>query len=267
MFVWFNFQGSSSWTCILKNNTSVHMSGEGRSFATPSFPYPGIGTCSWNITVPPGRFVKLTFWKFRGLCDKNNVEVFDVTNSTNTSLTGKFCEEKVVFSKGNNVEVKYSANKGVTQGGFIASYEALDAVPARYSCSNRGYVSALTGTFGEFASSDYPLAYPNDAKCSWDLQVSGADLIQLTFHSFDLQQSLDCTADYVEIKQGKYRSQSQVIGKFCGSSVPASFQSNYSKVFVDFVADSSGRYPGFHASFKALPNRKLVLMNKCEVKV
>ena len=251
---WFNFQGSSSGTC----NTTVHMTGEGRSFATPRFPYAGVGTCSWNITVPQGKFVKLTFWTFRGLCDKNYVEVFDLTNSTNSTLTGKFCDEKVVFSKGNSVQVKYSANGRVTQRGFIASYEALESVPARFACSNRGYVSTLTGTFGEFASTDYPLAYPNDVKCSWELQVSAANLIQLTFHSFDLQQSQNCTADYVEIKQGKYRFKSQVIGKFCGSSLPVSLQSNYSKVFVDFVADSSGRYPGFHASFKALPNRKLV---------
>ena len=260
-FFWFNFQGSSSGTCILKNNTSVHVSGEGGSFATPNFPNPAIGTCSWNITVIPGKFVRLTFWKFYDKTDF--VEVFDVKNSTNTALTGKFSTKKVVFSKGNNVQVKYT-NKGVTEGGFLASYEALDAVPARYSCSNRGYVSTLTGTFGEFASSDYPLAYPNDAKCSWELQVSVANLIQLTFHSFDLQQSQDCKADYVKIEQKKSEFRSKVIGKFCGSSLPASLQINY-WMLVDFVSDSAGRYQGFHASFKVLPNRKLVLLAKCKI--
>lgn len=235
----------------------MHVSGEGGSFSTPGYPlFPGIGTCSWNITVTPGKFVKLTFWTFRGLCESNYVEVFGVTNSTRNILTERFCDEKVVFSKGNNVQIKYSILKSIYQGGFIASYEALDSVPARYSCSSGGYKSDLTGTTGELASFNYPLLYPNDASCSWTLEVPAGNLIQFTFHSFNLQPSKDCQADYVEVKQGRYKHNSQVIGRFCGSSLPASFQSNYSKVFVDFVTDSSGRYPGFHASFRAFPNRK-----------
>ena len=263
MYLYFthsDFKGISSGTCSLKNNATVHMSGKGRSFTTPGYPKnPGIGTCTWNITVPVEKFIKLTFWKFAESCNQNYADVFDITNSASLLLAKRLCNEKVIFSKGNNVLVKYS---GVTldqyRGGFFASYEALDAVPESYSCSDRGYISRLRATKGELASFDYPLNYPNDAECSWTIEVPAAYLVQFTFHSFDVEQSQDCRADYVEIKSGKLKFHKDVetIGKFCGFSLPPSFVSNYSRAYVDFVSDSSGTYPGFHASFKAVPNRK-----------
>lgn len=235
------------------------MTGEGRSFTTPGYSiYSGTGTCSWNITVPPGKFIKLNFWSFKDSCDKNYAEVFDVTKSTSKALTGKICDEKVVYSAGNNVLVNYVRQGSASyHAGFVASYEALEAVPAKYSCSGKGYSTVLTSA-GEFASIDYPLAYRNNDKCLLTLQVPVGRLVQVTFHSFHLQQSQGCQADYVEFKSGKsrYDPKADMIGRFCGSSLPASFTSNYSKVFVEFVTDSSGRYPGFHATFKAVPNRK-----------
>ena len=80
-------------------------------------------------------------------------------------------------------------------------------------------------------------------------------VVQLTFLSFDLQQSQDCEADYLEIKHGSF-SWPTVVGKFCGSSHPAVIQVNDSNVYVEFKTDSSGKYPGFHASYKVLPDRK-----------
>lgn len=247
----------SSGTCDARKNSTVHLSGEGRSFSTPHFySNPGIGTCSWNITVPKGEFIKLTFWSFTGSCDENYVEVFDVENSTSKFL-GKFCfNDQVVYSKGSNVIVKFSllsASDG--NRGFAATYEALKVRPAQYSCFSDGYVT-LTDTRGDFASFGYPLLYPNNVKCSWSIEVPPEYIIQLTFHSFHLQQSQDCEVDFVEIKQGNDAFWSSRIGKFCGSSLPRVILSNYSKVFVDFVTDSFGRYPGFHASYIAVLNRK-----------
>lgn len=277
------FPGSSSGTCILKDNSTVHLAGGGRSFSSPGYPlYSGIGTCSWNITVPTGEFIKLTFWNFKESCDKNYAEVYDVTNST-SKILGKFCGENVVYSKGNNVVVKYSAPYSYHRGGFIASYEARKIIPARYSCSIAGhpirtltgegyrkgfssYVFVLAGGTAEFASFDYPLLYPNVAYCRWTLQAPAGYVIQLTFHSFDLQQTQDCQADYVEIKSpGKsyYDPYVHMFGRFCGSSLPSVIQTNYSRVYVTFVSDNSGRFPGFHASVMAVPDREFLVVSHC----
>ena len=260
----------SSGTCILNESSTVHMAGEGRSFSTPGYPsHPGKGTCSWNITVSPGEFVKVTFWEMEGSSNQNYAEVYDVTNSRWKSL-GTFARHSRVnefYSIGNNVLVEFTSPYLAWPswpGGFIASYEAVEAAPARYSCSKptpnwwSKNVVTLHGYNGEFASFGYPLPYPNDVKCSWEIKAPLGYVIQLTFHSFHLQpSSYDCWDDYVSISElGRWR---QRIGRFCGSSLPSVIQSNYSTVYVNFLTDSAGRYPGFHASYKWLRDRKLFL--------
>ncbi|KAJ7389723.1 hypothetical protein OS493_029623 [Desmophyllum pertusum] len=189
----------SSGTCILNESSTVHMAGEGRSFSTPGYPsHPGKGTCSWNITVSPGEFVKVTFWEMEGSSNQNYAEVYDVTNSRWKSL-GTFARHSRVnefYSIGNNVLVEFTSRYLAWPGwpgGFIASYEAVKAAPARYSCSKptpnwwSKNVVTLHGYNGEFASFGYPLPYPNDVKCSWEIKAPLGYVIQLTFHSFHLQ--------------------------------------------------------------------------------
>ena len=252
-----------SGTCDPKQNSIVQVDGDGLTFSTPDFPsFPGNGTCTWNITVPRGRFIKLTFWKNYGDCKENFVNVFDATNSTRISL-GKFCDkysEEVVFSNGNSLLVEYNSlhMSWYDDNGFLATYETIKERPADYSCL--GKESSLEDDQGEFASFSYPLHYPNNAKCSWRIYRPAGFIVQLTFHSFNLQQSENCEADYVEIRQSKDKSdvewRSELIGRFCGYSLPSVIVSNQSYVIVKFVADMSKMYPGFHASYKVLANRK-----------
>ena len=239
----------------------MYIRGEGMSFSTRGYPQnPGAGTCSWNISAPLGYFIKISFWRFLGLCNQSYAEVFDVSSST-TVFLGKYCDyylnKTMIYSEGNNVIVKFSQlSTSPEQGGLIATYEALKTVPAQYSCSRENTRINLRGLHGQLASLDYPLLYPNNVACSWDIEVPTGYLIQLTFHSFDLEYSPKCRADYVEIKQGMDISWSTVMGRYCGTSLPPVLLSNYPKVYIDFVANSLARYRGFHASFTAVPDRK-----------
>ena len=265
----------SSGTCNLNKSSTVYLTGEGRSFSTPGYPTlnPGKGACGWNITVPPGKFIKVTFWEMVGSKALNYATVYDVTNSRWRNL-GEYARryrDNEFYSIGNNVLVVYKSMYLFYPGGFFASYETLDAVPARYSCSrprpywwSRNVITrqpSFPGEQGEFASFGYPLPYPNDVKCRWEIEAPVGNVIQLTFHSFHLEPSDHghCWDDSVGITQGE---RGNIFGPpftFCGSSIPAVFQSNYSSVYVSFVTDSSGRYPGFHASYKLLIDRKLLL--------
>ncbi|XP_067039514.1 cubilin-like isoform X2 [Acropora muricata] len=247
----------SSGSCNLSSNSVVQITGEGGSFSSPGYPYPSRGTCGWNITVPSGKLVKLTFLDFDGYCNRNYAEVFDEPNSVSEVLTGKICREKAVFSKRNSLYVKYSVIlEDRYWRGFWASYEAVDPVrPASYSCS--GEASIVASSAGEFASYDYPLIYPNDASCSWQLRVPPTHIVQLTFTSFELQPSPSCGTDYVEVRQGRNIIETELVGKFCGAALPAPFLSNHSMVYVKLVTDSSERYPGFKATFRAIQNPSL----------
>ena len=261
----------SSGTCKPSENSTVRMTGEGRSFASPNYPFhPGNGSCHWNISVPSGNFIRLTFWHVDGPCNSSYVEVYDVTNSTWIYLK-KVCyqyKEQVVYSKGNSLLVTYIIASTSSISGFIATYETVTAVPAPYACSKTSLGDydriILQGASGELASYQYPLPYSNDVSCSWTIEVPVGYNINLTFHAFDLQQSQDCQKDYVLIKQAKYSWQTGDIltdsPRFCGSSLPAAIQSNHTKMNLDFVADSSGRYSGFHASYTAVEDRKSALI-------
>ena len=249
-----------SGTCDPTQNSIVQVDGDGLTFSTPGFPsFPGNGTCTWNITVPIGRFIKLTFWRKYGDCKENFVNVFDATNSTRISL-GKFCSlfEEVVFSKGNSLLVEYNSLRRAYYNGFLATYETIRERPADYSCLTDLDESLLEDDQGEFASFSYPLHYPNNAKCSWYINRPAGFIIQLTFHSFNLQQSENCEADFVEIRQSKDITvrRWELIARFCGSSLPPVIVSNQSNVFVNFVTDMFKIYPGFRASYKVLANRK-----------
>ena len=246
----------------------MHLTGQGISFASPNFPlHPGNGSCHWNISVPPGNFIRLTLWNVYtfGSCNSSYVEVYDVTNSTWIYLT-RFCfliKAQVVYSKGSSLLVTFVSASESYVNGFFATYETLTVVPASYACSKSSsgeYDSRITldDTSGELASYQYPLPYSNDVSCSWAIKVPVGYNINFTFHSFDLQQSRDCLEDYVLIKQtGDILTHSR---RFCGSSLPAAIQSNHTEMNVDFVADSSGRYPGFHASYTAVEDRKPALI-------
>ena len=206
--------------------------------------------------MPPGKFIKLSFLSFSYSCRTNYAEVFDVTNSTRKNLKGAFCKKTVVYSEGNNILVKYTRlTSDYFVKGFIASYVAA---PAVYSCTRRfPYVYNLTGTdSGEFASFNYPVLYSNDVRCSWVLEIPVGYRIEVTFDSFDVQNSAEgCSKDYVEVKQGFKEEWASTVKKLCGSELPKPVHL-YSNMYVDFVSDSSEKYPGFHASYKVTSNRK-----------
>lgn len=171
----------SSGVCIPSNNTTVHMEAEGMTFATPGFPlYPGKGQCNWNISVSEGNLIKLTFLSlFTGTpCDYSYVEIFDTANSTRTSLK-KFCDvthsDVEVYSRGSSLLVTHvNLLNASTTVGFLATYETVKSIPAKYACAKSdkyGLPKTLRGTDGEFASYQFPLSYSNDAKCSWTIKV------------------------------------------------------------------------------------------------
>ncbi|XP_015778341.1 PREDICTED: tolloid-like protein 2 [Acropora digitifera] len=138
-------------------------------------------------------------------------------------------------------------------GGFTATYEAVKDVPSPYSCFDSVELG-LDRNGSELASFDFPLPYPNNAKCSWVITAPIGHVVRLEFHSFALQESRGCQADYVEVKEGFGEARPTFIARFCGKSLPLAVQSKYPKMYVDFVSDILERYPGFHAKYYFVPD-------------
>ena len=115
------------------------LNGSSGFFASPNFPsnFPANSNCTWNITVPTGRIIKVTFSNFTlepnqgSACNGEppGARVF-ITNvaSDNGRQDFQICGQDLpdpVYSKGNSILVTLRSLSNVYSG-FYASFEAID---------------------------------------------------------------------------------------------------------------------------------------------
>uniref|UniRef100_A0A671RDY0 Low-density lipoprotein receptor-related protein 3-like n=1 Tax=Sinocyclocheilus anshuiensis TaxID=1608454 RepID=A0A671RDY0_9TELE len=109
-----------------------------------------------------------------------------------------------------------------------------------------GKVELHTERRGVIYSPSWPLNYPPGVNCSWNIQGSRGDVITISFHSFDVEDTGDCRGDWLLLGptwKAEYR--------FCGSVLPPPFISSRGRVWVYFhsQANSSGQAQGFRLSY------------------
>ena len=92
--------------------------------------------------------------------------------------------------------------------------------------------------------------YPVDKVCAWVVKTEPGDKVVLTFETFALEDNSVCQYDYVIIRDGS-TSKSPMIGKFCGTSRPATITSTGNFLWIGFRSDSSTTKQGFKAMWKA----------------
>lgn len=107
-----------------------------------------------------------------------------------------------------------------------------------------------TARRGTLISPNYPSHYPVNNLCVWVLNTNNPyGKVRLTFATFELEPESSCKYDYVLVRDGSSPS-SHMIGKFCGSSKPATITSSGRSLWVEFRSDSSDRRPGFLARWE-----------------
>ncbi|KAJ7371403.1 hypothetical protein OS493_025865 [Desmophyllum pertusum] len=96
--------------------------------------------------------------------------------------------------------------------------------------------------------------YPGDSSCDWLITVPDGKIVKLFFdQSFELEPSYGstCTADYVEVLDGKNNGESK--GRYCGFTTPDDIHSSGRYMWVRFRSDSmNSYYNGFKATFVAV---------------
>ena len=124
-------------------------------------------------------------------------------------------------------------------------------VPYPMACGFHGQRKTLKEKTGVIYSEGFPNNYTDGVDCSFSIEVISATSITLTFESFNLGESQNCSADYVEVFDGAYSSVSPSLGKFCGKDIPAPVTATaYGHMLVKFVTNGKGQFPGFKASYK-----------------
>ena len=113
----------------------------------------------------------------------------------------------------------------------------------------------LSSLQGNFTSPGYPMPYPNNARCNYDIVVPIGKRIVLTFSDFDLEQSYD----YVQIQQTVHGSLQHVTRLTGGSLNTTQFTSAERSFKLIFSSDSSVTRRGFSAHYHAIDSGKLQL--------
>ncbi|XP_074549445.1 cubilin [Halichoeres trimaculatus] len=214
---------------------------------SPNYPqnYPQNIDCVWVITVPNGELVQIDFEdefyiEQSSSCLYDYLELRD-GSSSNDDLISRLCgntRPSTQRSTGSSMLLRFRTDTSLTHKGF----------KAKYSIGTCG--GTYIGQSGTLHSPGFPDSnYPDSSNCEWYLEGPTGHYLTLTYESFNLQTSSGCTDDYVEIRD--YNASGRLLGRHCGSNLPASLDTSDSFAYVRFVSNAQGNAAGFSLSFEA----------------
>ncbi|XP_027132680.1 cubilin, partial [Larimichthys crocea] len=214
---------------------------------SPNYPqnYPQNIDCIWVISVPNGEAVQIDFEdefyiEPADSCVHDYLELRDGSTS-NAGLISLLCgntRPSTQHSTSSSMLLRFRTDNSVTHKGF----------KAKYSIGSCG--GTYIGQKGTIDSPGFPESnYPDSSNCEWYLEGPTGHYLTLSYGNFSLQTTLQCTADYVEIRE--YNASGRLLGRHCGSTLPASMDTSDSFAYVKFVSDPNGNAAGFSLSFEA----------------
>ena len=102
--------------------------------------------------------------------------------------------------------------------------------------------------------------YTNNENCKWPIKVQPGAVIKITFSRLDLERSVNCSKDYVLIRNGAL-DDSPVIGRYCGTNNTINITTNSNEARVDFVSDGSNTGKGFELIYEQYKEGMCTLYN------
>ncbi|XP_062489682.1 cubilin isoform X1 [Pezoporus occidentalis] len=208
---------------------------------SPNYPMPYYhnSECYWLLRGNRGTPFEIQFEQFHlehhPQCDFDYLAVYD-GNSSNARQLGKFCGSQIpqlIRSSGENVYVKLRTDSSLQGGGFLATYKQV--------CQN---VLTVNRSHGILESLNYPNNYPLNEHCSWTIQTTKGNTLNYSFIAFDLEDGSDCDRDFLKLYDGP-DLQSNLIGTFCGQSLPLAGRTTGTSLHVEFYSDGLNARSGF----------------------
>ncbi|XP_077483788.1 cubilin-like [Amblyomma americanum] len=235
---------------------------------SPRYPsvYPRNRHCNYTIQVPPGNVIKLAVQTFDVENDENcnydYLEISEPARNGSTSRIGRYCGSSpppLITSAYNQLRLVFHTDHSNEHHGFMANYTAVDvgcggvlteagslASPATRSSADDHSDAQDGSSAGSTAE-----AYRHNLMCRWILRAPPGHTVRLSFTHFVLEDSSNCTYDYVEI----HDSSDQMIGRYCGLKIPPTLTSSGRQLEVIFRTDDSVTRDGFLAHFIFLNER------------
>ncbi|CAI6368736.1 unnamed protein product [Macrosiphum euphorbiae] len=203
--------------------------------------------CAWYLKLPEGNNVDVRFndIDLDSSCDNNYIMLHDGP-SPESPVLGKYCgnilPENLVATS-NELWVVFSSENGKSNmKGFNLTLESR-----QNGCGNM-----YAAEEGEISSRNYPNLYPNNEECEWIIAVLPGNNVGLQFvERFYLEQSVNCTKDYVQVFNFVNDIWMPIGSRLCGRQIPPPFNSSESKLKIRLRTDSDIQGDGFKARWSS----------------
>ncbi|XP_045413394.1 ovochymase-2 isoform X6 [Lemur catta] len=173
------------------------------------------------------------------------------TGHRRKSSRGRFCGESLpssVLVGTSSIRLKFISDATDYATGFNLTYKALK--PNYLPDSGCSVITVLFEE-GFIQSPNYPGNYSDMASCNWIFQAPKHHLIELSFQSLEIEESGDCTSDYVTVHSDVERRTE--IARLCGYMVPSPVLSPSSVLLISFQSDENRTCSGFQATVAFIP--------------
>ncbi|XP_045516085.1 cubilin-like [Pieris brassicae] len=212
--------------------------------------------CTWTITVPEGQQIALKIKDFdlempiREKCDLGDYLLIRDGSSDSASLLAKLCgsfKTKRIVSTAHNLYIHFHSDFYLSGKGFSIEWDG----------ALRGCGGTLTSVAGSISSPNYPQNYNDDAECFYKIVTSSGSRIRIVFADLDLEQTMNCRDDYVEIYDGR-DVYAPSLGRFCelnNNQTSIETKSNYA--FIKFRSDVFLGGKGFLLNYETICNTNI----------
>ncbi|XP_012136673.2 cubilin [Megachile rotundata] len=226
------------------------------SFTSPGYPsaYPMDVDCEWLIEIDHSHSIELTihdiFTEKQKGCYFDKLSIYGGKDETAPELVQICYSEKplVYTSFGNKMFLKFHSDVTYAARGFNASYRSVPI-----TCGGK-----FTTDTGVIFSPNYPQNYPHKLNCEWLIQVDKNYVVRVTFEDFDVEDSKNCTDDYVAVYDGATRD-SPLLGTHCRHEEIPSYRSTSNEMLVVMRTDSLLSAKGFKAEYSKACGARIVV--------
>uniref|UniRef100_A0A4W6DZH6 CUB domain-containing protein n=1 Tax=Lates calcarifer TaxID=8187 RepID=A0A4W6DZH6_LATCA len=101
-----------------------------------------------------------------------------------------------------------------------------------------GCGGTFTDSEGIIISPNWPNDYAHNRQCIYLIRLPAGERVALNFTHMNLESHSNCLFDYVEVRDGRTETD-PLIGKYCGSTLPAPMTSSSNFLWIRFRSDSS----------------------------
>ncbi|KAH8330032.1 hypothetical protein KR074_010232, partial [Drosophila pseudoananassae] len=140
-----------------------------------------------------------------------------------------------------------------TQDGFVC--QCLPGYRDRL-CSTRfsSCNSMLSASSGRLRYPPENAGYEHNAQCAWVIRTNESLVLNVTFHTFDVEDSTECRFDWLQVNDGRSAA-SQIIGRYCGNHLPhgGNIISSGNQLYLWFRSDNSTAAAGFDLTWTSMP--------------